>query len=734
MIPLFAAIRLNSAFSGRRSVVIRWILAFQAILLLSCAHGQSSPVTQDIQKRELRDEEIRDVSLTMVLISSAERRALHRADDPVASITEYWSKHDPSPYTSTNEALETFRQRADYLRNRFPDVPISDVAEPWLSFLKHGHWDWIHSGSLPYQLQNLNRPGVSASAASTRALANFVTDALIFGTPETFDVYLNENRILRGREIPEIPSLRRVWDILENPDARRSQKAEALRMISWYEIPPVVERLLNIPDRALSEVQTELDVCYRRLAVRRAYCLGTEGARRLAAITAAGASSRLQLFRTMEEEYSSAQFQIDIDSLLKNQIRESGSVVKNPHPSLRRKPEELLRELAERFPTDKSLTGWDWRGDLHLAYGPPYHLDELKHTARYTYEYPVDIGIRSGVLGAVDTVLLKDWIQTYRSTQYREILDRRTEAQLVLDELKAVITEASQTSDVLLAQLHRLLPLKTQNIGLMNPDESMYITMDVVAFPDSSNTIDIFASLGIPFDEIERYSSGTGFRTDLETCCLLFDSEQHIIWDEKHDGGFTIANPVTSITNLFLVDAFRCRTAPGSYSLYCSVLDPETEKSRGILVSLDLQAVESSDLFLSPLALAGKVGSEEAESGFTRRGYHILPYPGRDLLYGEDIWLYFEVNQLARSEYGDHAWEESYFLIPDRAGMGIVRLSPGMIHSSLQPHADRYIMIDLSEMEGDYVGPLFIVILITDAVSGNNALTAARFSIYRPEK
>ena len=150
-----------------------------------------------------------------------------------------------------------------------------------------------------------------------------------------------------------------------------------------------------------------------------------------------------------------------------------------------------------------------------------------------------------------------------------------------------------------------------------------------------------------------------------------------------------------------------------------------------ILLPLDIRSEETPGIHISQIALAGTVNATEEQGSFIRGNHRIIPYPGRNLLYGENIWLYYEITGLDRSDLGDYAWEESYFIIPDQPGQGIVRIIPGLIQSGLRPDVERSFMVDLSVMESEYEGPFFIIIFITDVISGQSDLSVAQFNIYR---
>ena len=250
-----------------------------------------------------------------------------------------------------------------------------------------------------------------------------------------------------------------------------------------------------------------------------------------------------------------------------------------------------------------------------------------------------------------------------------------------------------------------------------------------MVFTDSTEVLDIMASIGIPYNQIGLLDFNNSLQTRLETSYQLLWDVAYPQWSEQHDGGFTLERPSGSSEDLFLVDTFRYQVESGNYFLYCSALDPDTERSGGVVIPIDMRYEESDGPRISPIAIAGEIRSLEQTNAFVRGDNTIIPYPGRNLLFGEDVWLYYEIDDLEYSGYGDYAWEEDYFVIPDSPNEGIVHITSGIIHNSITPNISRTFIIDLSEMENTYAGPIIMVILITDNVSGNTAISAARFNV-----
>ncbi len=716
--------RIHAFCSGYETLFI-WLLLLCAI---SCAGPKTNSVVQDEPVRVISEQERLDISLTVLLLSKRELSAFNSSLDPVSWIHQYWLKNDPTPDTPENETRRVFRQRAQYLQTRFPNVLISDVPEPWMSFFLNGAWDWIHSGDIPYSVRRRTKPRVDSGLQAFSDSTFYADEVLTYHSPDFFRVFLRDGRILHV-DYPSITSLKRTWEILENPRSGMMRKIKALRKITWFETEDIATRLLDLPDASITKVQSFYEESCRRMAVRRAYCLGIEGARRLAAFTAAGGSEREQLVRAARSFYSEAELHDDLQNLKNQRQSSTRTINRKPHPNLYSNTEELLESLAIRFPTDKSVTGWDWRGDLYLSLGPPYHLLIDQRIAYYVYGYPESYKINYGMLGFVDTDALEDLVQTYIKRAQSDIWAIRAEARITAYELAATIVESSITSSSILEHLHNLAPPMALSVGLGGADYAMAISADAVVFTDSTEVLDIMASIGIPYNQIGLLDFNNSLQTRLETSYQLLWDVAYPQWSEQHDGGFTLERPSGSSEDLFLVDTFRYQVESGNYFLYCSALDPDTERSGGVVIPIDMRYEESDGPRISPIAIAGEIRSLEQTNAFVRGDNTIIPYPGRNLLFGEDVWLYYEIDDLEYSGYGDYAWEEDYFVIPDSPNEGIVHITSGIIHNSITPNISRTFIIDLSEMENTYAGPIIMVILITDNVSGNTAISAARFNV-----
>ena len=122
----------------------------------------------------------------------------------------------------------------------------------------------------------------------------------------------------------------------------------------------------------------------------------------------------------------------------------------------------------------------------------------------------------------------------------------------------------------------------------------------------------------------------------------------------------------------------------------------------------------------------------EEEGKFIRGDLQILPAPSRRFLYGDDLFFYYEVDNLSRSGVGDYVISESLYIIPNDTNEGIITISSGQNITSLEPSLNRSMGIDLSSLGRSYEGVVHLVVLVTDQVSGEQAVGATLLVLRRP--
>ncbi len=681
------------------------------------------------------DDRFDDFRLTAFLAQPSVRRSMYTADDVVEWLDNYWQELDPTPGTPENEALSVYRNRAAFLQRKFPDTPFGEWLEPWGLFLRYGLPDSRGPEHPPWQM--LRAPRFSSRRSGQAWCLNYTT-------PWTFTFTLglgSQPSTSSFRKPPrKPPSLEGAWETLEDPASPPSRRRRALAYICWYELPEVAERLLQVPQERFSGITDMRQLALHRLTVRSSYLLEPQAVRRLAALIAAGGSAETFLRRAISGQYSSSALRQDLEVL--EDMRSQLQVVermpnRGPNIELWDDPEMLLRELARKFPSDDRITGWDWRGDLYLAYGRPAYLNTRQRLAYFTWGTPEALGIGDTMLGWVETARIEDTLGNFIDIAAEEVRTRQRKGSSAAATLAGALRGESgkrgaPSRKAMMEQLHVLAPPPVYQVGMPPMISTLPLTMDAVAFPTPGDSMEVQVSFGIPTEAVQIHETEGGYTMNLRTKLTLLDHELRLVHSTTRYKGYLIEG-TPEIKDRFFLDTVRFMTPPGSYIVYLSAEDPETETSGGALLSLDLAPYGTDQLQVSPILLAMDIRPAQGSGKFVRGGSRILPAPSRYLLFGKDLFFYYEISNLTESQFHDYVWNESYYIIPHSPDEGIITISPDHDYTRLQPRASRDMQIDLSSLAATYEGPISLVVLVTDIISQQQAIGVTLFNLRRPD-
>lgn len=676
-----------------------------------------------------------DLQIALLLAESEELSRLHSDRAVQKWLDQFWAGKDPTPGTSENEALEIFRQRIKWIESRLPAIPVQEWEEPWKSFLVYGfpvsQGAELTNGSPPWQktfygYQEQPVPGI-------------IRDRYDFNTPASFTLVFEDTVLVetRGRFPPSIPPLiQNVWSVLEDPTSPEGHKIRALLNLSWYELPSIIERILRIPRENFTLIEEYRDRALHSLAVRGSYLLGQGGIRRIAALRAAGGSYGMVLERILAGTYSQHDLTTDLSALLLTDSDTPNPVAQYLNPRLRFDSDALFTEIIHEYPSQRSLTGWDWRGDVTLAFGKPDWFNVAERTAITLWIEPEEFGVGDVSLGEVEQVQFKDTISRFIQFSAEKFEQRRREAVSATRELTQTLSRGEegvlpQTNLMMLEQLHIIAPPETYDVEVPAGCRTLPITMDATVFASGPDSLDLQITFGIPARELSILTLNEKRFTELEVCLKLFNREREQVWMSLRQGGYQLEGGIDDPSTM-VMDTFRFTFPVGSYVVYLSARDPRKGMNGGVLSSLEVVSGDTSGLKASPILLAGDIQEEEGSGKFHRGGYRVLPAPSRHFIFGYDIHLYFEIMNLQMSEYNDCIWNESYFFIPDAPGEGIIRISTEQDYTRIQPQVSRSLALNTdSGMAGTYEGPVFLVVLVSDKISGKQTVTATRFYIDR---
>jgi hypothetical protein len=694
------------SLSGRFLLFVALAIALPAFV--GCAAQRIDLEYEFVSSRPLSEHLRPDLPILSVLLPTGSLRNLRNAEDPDAWISEFWEGLDPTPGTPENEAKEVLHQRADYLARRFADTSLAELPEYWKAFLLRGPWESV-------RLQGSENDPYAYVLLYSSVPVGYGYEVSIRGG---------------GHRRIRFPSLAHAWTGLEDDTMSKDHRLRALRDIVRYETPAVARRLLAIPRRSLEPLLPEWDELLTVLAGRMGYLGGDASARRLAALTAFGEPPRFVLQRAAEGEYSQEAFAADLRIARQRHAYMTGTGFPEPHPVLWLDPEGLIASLLEDFPMPVGITGWDWRGDLWLSHGPPALLTTEGRIATFLYGVPAMVRIHATGPGSARTVMVGEPLQILRNALSEPMGGGLIETQTSRALEALTVSEDSRVGPELIEAIRAMIRQRSYSLHSEKAGQTFPLYANAAVFPQAGQSADVVLALGVATPDITATREGSRLVTCLHTSCLVLDewflSQERI----QHIGGYVLEAPPAGNRLPFVVDTFTLQARAGRHLYYLSALDPSADTSSGFLLEVRVPDIsEYTGPILSSLLLASDVSESQLPGGIYRSGSRIVPYPGRQLYYSEPLWLYFEIQGLASSDIGDRLWEETYYIVPDVKGAGVIRLGTVGTQHTIRDHVSRFFLLDLQEMQKDYEGPIFLLVVVKDIVSGRSGIAAAHLDL-----
>ncbi len=691
---------------SQQMITNRLLVLLLLLTSSSCGEPIALRLIRTTSQLDLSTDSAADVPIIAMIASRSEQMGLLAAEDKDAWIEAYWKRNDPSPETPENELRQVLQQRMQYLLLRFPDCDLTELDDPWPSFLFMGPWESAQPNLTPefpfwldYKVPTRQRiPSVGA---------------------------------VQGGSFFEFPTMDGAWDRLQDSSLLQEERLGALRSIIWYELPVIAERLLELPPEIHRTFPQSWEDLLLVLAGRMAYQGDENRARRLATLVAIGEPSAEILRKSVSLRYETIEFHTDLQNARERFTGTRSPLSRTPHPAIWTEPDSLLLRLVRDYPMPENLTGWDWGGDISLSHGPPAWIHPDLSVATYIYGYPQFLSVSRHGLGRVESRSLRNPLGDFQRDLWRpdELGIVEDDLSKVLDIIEAAEGDFRVTADLLEA-ISALIRQRTFSIEVPEDGRSFPLYAGATVFPNANGPADVLLTLGV-------HSSAVGSRAEpgvsigsLNTSCVLLDASFKETERYVHEGGFMSISSGTEEMLPFLVDMFELKADSGRHLYYLSGLAPSRDSSAGYLLEVRIPATESiQGPVLSSLLLAAEISEDLLPSGVRRYGTRIIPYPGRNLYYEEPLWLYFEIQNLQESEFGDRNWEESYFIVPDAKDAGIVSIPAVGTRSTIKSRVGRSFLLDLRDIGGSYEGPFYLLVLIKDTESGLYGIAAAHLDV-----
>lgn len=293
-----------------------------------------------------------------------------------------------------------------------------------------------------------------------------------------------------------------------------------------------------------------------------------------------------------------------------------------------------------------------------------------------------------------------------------------------------------------------------EKLPTLSPEEDKIERIDpmdsVVTFRgEEGRTIVEYAFALLP-DEFGAFRSVTGAYATLDVEVNLFTEQWELIAGEDQEARRLETIPQVQIRGIPLfVDATRMEVAPGTYRLTTLLMDPESGKRATAEEIVELPDFSGDELIVSnilPAASITQVGPGRSGT-FIRGELEVLPLPGRVMQTDQPLFIYYEVYNLTKDQFGSTQYQIEYAVqeAPEertltsrlyhglRALMGRGRGRTGVAstvtQSGISDDLRSYLEIDVSSLPPrTYI----LTLTVTDLVSGEKNSSTLIFRTLPP--
>ena len=266
---------------------------------------------------------------------------------------------------------------------------------------------------------------------------------------------------------------------------------------------------------------------------------------------------------------------------------------------------------------------------------------------------------------------------------------------------------------------------------------------DSAGFKGARDASNLEVYYGIPIWELS-FSAGSDNRPTARLkkgVALYNDANERVL---RRDGEFELFSDVPADTarKAYVPEMFRVSAPPGRYRMSVQVLEVGTGRSQVYEQQVVLPAYPRGYLRLSGIQLAASIRPAEGDR-FRKGDIQVVPNPTRAYERGQSVFIYFEVYNLKRDEFGATRYRVSYQMrsaLSESVGARILggigklldvrqhnqaSISIEYSHIGSREDDQGYVELDMSASDP---GEKFLTVTVTDQVSGQTTTGTTRLS------
>ena len=156
----------------------------------------------------------------------------------------------------------------------------------------------------------------------------------------------------------------------------------------------------------------------------------------------------------------------------------------------------------------------------------------------------------------------------------------------------------------------------------------------------------------------------------VERTVSLLNEQTGDVYRRTGDVRFRNAGNQTGIQGAFVPDVVRLDAPPGYYKLEVHLQDRLSGRQGRYRQLIQLEKYQTRSMKVSDLELAWRVAEGGPQDKFRKGELHVVPMPTRTYPKGQSVFVYYEIYNLKRNEFGQTKYQVEYTIAPKGKGVG----------------------------------------------------------------
>ena len=185
---------------------------------------------------------------------------------------------------------------------------------------------------------------------------------------------------------------------------------------------------------------------------------------------------------------------------------------------------------------------------------------------------------------------------------------------------------------------------------------------DSARFKADDRSVNLEVYYGIPTRDLNYVKGADGRLTAyLKRGVALYDEDNKPVYRSSEEMELYTSGPVDTTQIAFVPEMDRLSAAPGTYRLSVQILDTSSDKSQVYNREVVLSPFGDDSLRISDIEMAAMIRPSRG-SKFTKGKIEVVPNPSLFYMPGQPVFVYYEVYNLVKDEYGATKYRVSYEL------------------------------------------------------------------------